>query len=98
MKSPRLAAAALALAALCPGCLFAKVRTPLDTDLSVTKLGAKTGESTARSILWLFAWGDASSAAAAREGGIATLNHMDQESLFIFFGLYAEYTTIVYGD
>jgi TRL (tRNA-associated locus)-like protein len=81
-----------------PACIYSHVRAPLDTDLSVTKLGAKTGESTARSILWLVAWGDAGAAAAAKEGGITTLNHMDVETLFIFFGVYAQTTTIVYGD
>ena len=99
MKLHRLAPWLLAvLLAPTQGCLYSKVRTPLDTDLFSTKLGAKTGTSTAHSILWLVAWGDASSAAAARSAGITTLNHMDQESLFIFFGVYAEFTTIVYGD
>jgi len=83
---------------LAPGCLYAHVRTPLDTDLATTKLGSKTGESTARSLLWLFAWGDAGTAAAAKDGGLTTLNHMDAEVLVVLFGLYTETTTIVYGD
>jgi len=80
------------------GCLYSNIRTPLDTDLATTKLGAKRGTSTARSILGLFAWGDASSAAAAKDGNITTLNHMDQETFAILFFVYAQYTTIVYGD
>lgn len=71
---------------------------PLDTDLSTTKLGPKRGTSTARSILGLVAWGDASSAAAAKEGNITVLNHMDQETMAVLFFLYVQYTTIVYGD
>lgn len=81
-----------------PGCLYAHVRGPLDTDLAVTKLGAKTGTSSAQSILGLVAWGDASSATAARNGGINTLNHMDFEEFVILGFIYQKHTTIVYGD
>lgn len=79
-------------------CIYTHIRTPYDTDLATTKLGAKTGTSSAYSVLGLFAWGDASSAAAAREGGITTLNHMDAEELFILGFIYNKVTTIVYGD
>ncbi|MBI3818567.1 MAG: hypothetical protein HY286_07755 [Planctomycetes bacterium] len=80
------------------GCLYSHVRHPLDLDLQETKLGSRRGEATAQSILWLVAWGDAGTAAAAQNGGITTLRHMDTEILFIFFGLFASETTIVYGD
>ncbi len=98
MRFLRSLALALSLPLLAGACVFSHTRTPLDTDLSVTRLGSKTGTSTARSILWLVAWGDASSAAAAKDGGIEVLNHMDSEQLFILFGVYASYTTIVHGD
>lgn len=87
----------LALLAL-PGCIYANTKLPLDTDLNQTKLGAKTGQSNAYSILWLVAWGDASTQAAAANGGITTLNHADQQNLLFLFGVYSRYTTIVYGD
>jgi hypothetical protein len=95
----RIPAIAALLAALAlPGCLYSNVSSPLDTNLHDTVLGEKEGRSQSQSILWLVAWGDASSQAAAEEGGITTLRHMDQHSLFVFFGVYAQYTTIVYGD
>jgi len=50
------------------------------------------------SVLWLIAWGDASTSAAAKQGGLMTVNHMDRETLFVLFGLYTKTTTIVYGD
>ena len=50
------------------------------------------------SILWLVAWGDASTAAAAMEGSLKTINHMDMEFFNILFGVYTRQTTIVYGD
>ncbi|MBI1852709.1 MAG: hypothetical protein HYR85_20400 [Planctomycetes bacterium] len=81
-----------------PGCLFAHFTTPLDTDLDKTQLGNKVGRSDFRSILWLVAWGDAGTQAAAKQGNISTINHADREVLSILFGLYYEQTTILYGD
>lgn len=89
---------ALLCALFLPGCIYAHVRGPLDTDLATTRLGMKTGTSSAQSVLGLIAWGDASSAAAARAGGITTLNHMDFEEFIILGFIYQKHTTIVYGD
>ncbi len=72
--------------------------TPYDTNLDKTVLGLKTGKASMHSVLWLAAWGDASTAAAAKEGGLGVVNHMDREFLNVFFGVYTETTTIVYGD
>ena len=80
------------------GCVYSHVLTPYDTDLNKTVLGQKQGKASMESVLWLIAWGDAGTAAAAKEGGLTTVNHMDRETLFVLFGLYAKTTTIVYGD
>jgi hypothetical protein len=80
------------------GCVYYNVAMPLDTDLDRTELGDKVGESQARSVLWLFAWGDAGTQAAAKDGGITTIRHADQRSLGILLGVYSQQTTIVYGD
>ncbi len=98
MKSMKLFIAALAVIFLATGCLYTHVLTPYDTNLDKTVLGQKTGKATMYSILGLVAWGDASSAAAAKQGGISTMNHMDKEFLNIIFGIYTETSTIVYGD
>ena len=91
--------AAVILAALpMSGCLYTKIRTPLDTDVASTTLGSKVGTSENQSVLWLVAWGDGGTAAAAKNGGIQTINHMDTEIYFVLFGLYSRTTTIVYGD
>jgi hypothetical protein len=87
----------LAASAL-PGCVYANFKTPLDTDLQETKLGAKSGESSFQSFLWLVAVGDAGSKAAADDGNITVLRAADREVLSILFGLYYKQTTIVYGD
>ena len=98
MKAFRFAAAAIVVMILMTGCLYTHVVMPLDTNLDKTVLGPKTGKASMYSVLGLVAWGDSSSAAAAKQGGIATLNHMDREFLNIVFGIYTETTTIVYGD
>lgn len=88
---------AVAILPLC-GCVYFNVKTPLDTDLDRTSLGSKVGRSQAQSILGIAAWGDAGTQAAARDGGITTINHADQESFAILGFVYTRYRTIVYGD
>jgi hypothetical protein len=80
------------------GCAYMNTKIPLDMDLDQTVLGQKSGVAEARSVLWLVAWGDASYAAAARNGGITTLRHADQEVFSVLFGLYTRYRVVVYGD
>jgi hypothetical protein len=80
------------------GCLYTNVSMPLDTDLDQTMLGGKVGQSEFQSVLGMFAWGDAGTQAAAKEGGIRTLNHADQEVFCVLMGLYCRGRTIVYGE
>lgn len=98
MKIVKLFAAVMVVAFLLTGCLYTHVLTPYDTNVNKTVLGQKTGKAAMYSVLWLVAWGDASTAAAAKQGGLATVNHMDKELLNVVFGIYTESTTIVYGD
>jgi len=80
------------------GCLYTHATLPLSTELNRTDLGHKQGEASIYSIIWLFAWGDGGAAAAAKNGGITVLTHMDREVYFIMFGIFTRTTTIVYGD
>ena len=80
------------------GCAYTNIRTPLDTGLDNTELGTKVGMSSNYGLFWLFAWGDASYAKAAKDGGIKTMKHSDQELKQYAFGLFVKQTTIVYGD
>lgn len=98
MRSVRMAAAALVSVFLLSGCFYAHVLTPLDMDANKTVLGQKVGKASSQSVLWAAAWGDAGTAAAAKNGGITTVNHMDREIYSVFFGIYTETTTIVYGE
>ena len=98
MKTAACLVLLLCMMLVCSGCLYSHIRTPFDTDLNETRLGNVEGKSATHSVLWLVAWGDGSTAAAAREGGLKTINHMDMEVFSILFGLYTKQTTIVYGD
>jgi hypothetical protein len=100
MKHTRMIALLVVAAGLMmlSGCAYVNVKSPLDVDLNQTTLGEKVGVAEAFSILWLVAWGDASYAAAAANGGITTLRHADQEVLHVLFGLYTRWRVVVYGD
>ena len=98
MKRIVLAAVIILSLSFLSGCVYTHVLTPYDINLDKTVLGQKQGQASNQSVLWLVAWGDASTAAAARAGSITTVNHMDREFLNIFFGFYTKTTTIVYGD
>jgi hypothetical protein len=98
MKTLRAMTFGILAALLLSGCLFIKVKAPYDTDLDKTVLGDKVGKSSSYSVLWLVAWGDAGTQAAAKNGDITTINHMDYQLFSILFGLYTKSTTIVYGD
>ncbi len=80
------------------GCVYASITTTLDNDVHETTLGEKVGRSFNQSVLGLVAWGDGGSAAAARDGGIEVLRHMDQEILNILGFVYVRRTVVVYGD
>ena len=80
------------------GCLYVHVQTPLDTNFDNTQLGSKEGRSHCYSILWLFAWGDAGTKAAATQGDIKIIRHADTEVKLVLLGTYMRVTTIVYGD
>ena len=58
--------------------------------------GAKIGRAEAWGIV-VFATGDASISAAAKNGGITRIHHVDHETMSIL-GIYAKYTTVVYGE
>jgi len=56
----------------------------------------KTGTATATAIIGI-ATGDASIETAMKNGGITKVHHVDSQVKNIL-GIYAEYTTVVYGE
>ena len=60
-------------------------------------MGPKKGEATAKTILGLVATGDCSIAAAARNGKLKTINHIDYKYKNIL-GIVQETTVVVYGE
>lgn len=97
-KSWRIFVLLVLLSATLCSCAYVNVKTPYDSNLDQTELGAKRGVAQAYSILWLFTWGDASYATAAKNGHITVLRHADQEVQQVLFGLYTRWRIVVYGD
>ena len=80
------------------GCLYVNVTQPLDTDMYETRMGNKTGESSSYILFWAFAWGDAGTHAAAKNGEITTIYNADTKLKSYALGIYTKRTTVVYGD
>ena len=68
------------------GCLYTNIQRPMDKDFHTTDLGSKEGRASNHSILWLFAWGDAGTKAAAENGDISVIKHADQEIWLCYSG------------
>ena len=96
---------ALTCAALLGGCA-AVGHGPVTAPITINMKGpvsagpAATGPKVGRAEAWgilVYATGDASISAAAANGGITRIHHVDHETLNIL-GIYAKYTTVVYGE
>lgn len=92
--------AALVVALLSAGCmkLYANFKAPMDIHVDNTFLGKKEGRASRHTVLWLVSWGDAGVAAAAKNGGLTRMDHMDSEIFQLLYGLYTQETVVVYGD
>lgn len=77
------------------GFFFSNVGGP--EGVSSNTLGSKHGSACALNVLGLFAAGDASINAAAKNGGITKVSHVDYSTSSILM-LYANSCTEVYGE
>lgn len=107
MKKSIVGLSVVAVAGLLTGCVaptgvVGGVGAGIYTDVSgpvaatANPVGSKKGEATASGILF-FATGDASISAAASNGGISKISHVDYHTTSIL-GIYAKTTTTVYGE
>ena len=80
------------------GCAYLHVQRPLSINFDNTQFGSKVGRSDAYSVLWLVAWGDAGTKAAATQGNIKIIRYADTEVKSVLMGIYSRITTVVYGD
>lgn len=81
------------------GMLFTGIQAPLSTQFNeATPVQPTRGKASTTSILGLVAFGDASVATAARNGGLKVVNYADYEYLSVLFGLYSQFTVVVYGE
>jgi hypothetical protein len=103
-KSVRRLVVTLCSAALLTGCAVGHgpviALVTLDMKGPVSAGPAPTSPKVGRAEAWgilVYATGDASISAAMRNGGITRIHHVDHETMNIL-GVYAKYTTVVYGE
>jgi len=71
---------------------------PLDTDLGGEDVGVHTGEASCWSILGIVAFGDSSIHAAAADGHLDRIDHVDYDYVNVLFGVFTKFTTVVVGE
>ena len=86
------------------GAVFTSQSAPLDTNFDATPVGARSGTAVVHFIqdpiftgMPLVTWGDASTRAAARAGGIQTVHYTDYDVLSVL-GIYVRVTVKASGD
>ena len=77
--------------------VFTNIKAPIDVDAASTPVALRKGEASSISVLGLVAVGDASVHAAAEEGDLTKVEHIDYKFLNVL-GLFTRFTTIVYGE
>jgi hypothetical protein len=82
-------------ASLGVGSLYTDATMPLTA--TSNSVGSKVGSSEATNILGLVMTGDAGINAAAKNGGISKISHVDYE-MYGILGIFAKMTTVVYGE
>jgi hypothetical protein len=95
LAMPLLAGCAAYTMSPATGFLYTDLKAPLTATSHDTS--SKMGTSIGSSILGLVATGDASIETAMKNGGITRVHHVDYHSKSIL-GIYATFTTIVYGE
>ena len=88
----------VALVLITTGCAYMHVQMPMGNNFDNTQLGAKEGRASSYSVLWLVAWGDSGTKAAATQGDIKIIRCADTEVKCVLLGIYSRVTTVVYGD
>jgi hypothetical protein len=88
----------IAMSLLVSGCAYTNIQRPLGTEFNKTELGTKIGRSSNYSVLWLVAWGDGGTMAAAEDGKITVIRHADLQVFSLLLGLYTKVSTVVYGE
>lgn len=89
MKSVAIAVAAVAMLASC------STTTPVA--VTANPVGNKCGEASTSRILGLGGSANVGINAAAKNGGITRISHVDKSS-YSFLGIYQKFTTRVYGE
>jgi hypothetical protein len=77
--------------------VFTNIKAPIDIDANGSPMPSKKGESSSINVLGIVAVGDASVKAAADDGGLVRVEHIDYEFLNVL-GVFSKFTVIAYGE
>lgn len=80
-----------------PGILFSDISSTVSTDMNRTPVSVAEGRARSYSVLGIIAWGDSSLTAAAREGKLKYVTHLDFEYYNILF-CYQRFTLVARGE
>ena len=78
------------------GVLFSDFKAPLGSEYTGQSVETKQGQASSFSVLCLFAFGDCSLQAAAKEGRLSTITHCDYSYLNVM-GVFQKFTIIAHG-
>lgn len=79
------------------GMIYDGSTTPLEATGNTISKNAKVGTSSYTNILGAVTLGDGGINAAAKNGGITKISHIDRKN-FSVLGIFAKYETTVYGE
>ncbi len=79
------------------GWAFTQYTAPLTSELAGQSVPPKRGEASSAAVLGLVGWGDCGLEAAAKDGGLATIQYCDYSVLNVL-GVYTSFTVIAYGN
>ena len=79
------------------GFFYNNYSAPVTTEFYNTQAMGKRGTGWTKSVLGLFAWGDASMRSAAESAGITKIEHVEYE-FYNVLGVYSKFTIIVTGQ
>lgn len=79
------------------GGIYTEYTAPLTAEVQGQGVVTKSGQASTGAVLGLFAWGDCGLDAAARNGGLTTIEYCDYSYLNVVLGIYQTFTVTAYG-
>lgn len=79
------------------GAVYNQTTFPTNLNLDGAETGPYTGKASSIAVLGIISIGETGTHTAAKNGNLTTITHVDAEYKNVLFGIFQEYTTVVYG-